>query len=174
MRATVFCHKNKGYGTKLLQECINSAKKKRMYGVAVMTIRSGGWSPKKELFTKNGFQKYDELPPNFELHALKFSDSYPDPQFHPLFMDRVSKYTNGITLFTSHQCPYMAATIQNIRSIAEEMGVNFTIHEIQDCEEAQQNGFNPYGTFHLILNGKYVTHLPGGMRDIKREIAKTT
>ena len=47
-------HKNKGYGTKLLQECINSAKEKNMNGVAVMTIKKGGWSPKKDIFIKDG------------------------------------------------------------------------------------------------------------------------
>ena len=137
-----------------------------------MTITSGGWSPKKSLFIKNGFKKYDELTPNFELHALKFSNSSPNPQFYPLSSDRLREYTDGLTVLTSYQCPYIVGTIQNIRTIAEDMGVRLTIHEIQNCEEAQQNGFNPYGTFHVILNGKYITHLPGGMRDLKRELAK--
>ena len=165
-------HKKKGYGTKLLHECINSAKEKKMNGVAVMTITSGGWSPKKTLFIKNGFKKYDELPPNYELHALKFSDFSPDPQFYPLDADRLKDYKDGFTVLTSYQCPYMAGTVQSIQSIAKDMGVNLSVHEIPDCNEAQQNGLNPYGTFHVILEGKYVTHLPGGMRDIKRELDK--
>ena len=59
--------RNKGYGTQLLKECISSAREKRMHGVSVMTITEGSWSPRKDLFVKNGFKKVDELPPNFEL-----------------------------------------------------------------------------------------------------------
>ncbi|MGD2066934.1 MAG: GNAT family N-acetyltransferase [Candidatus Bathyarchaeota archaeon] len=163
-------HKKQGYGTKLLHECIDSAKEKKMDGVAVMTITKGGWSPKKDLFIKNGFEKVDELPPNFELHALKFSESAPNPQFFPIAPDRAESYSDGFTVLTSYQCPYMVQTIKNVRALAEEMGVNFHVQEIRDCTEAQQNGFNPYGTFHILLNGKYVTHLPGGMRDIKKAL----
>jgi hypothetical protein len=143
-----------------------------MHGVAVLTIIRGGWSPKKDLFINNGFQKYDELPPNFELHALKFSNSFPDPQFHPLVSKRSQQYGDGLVVLTSYQCPYMVGAIRNIQNIAEEMGVPVTVHELQDHREAQQNGLHPYGTFHVLLNGKYVTHLPGGMRDIKRELAR--
>jgi GNAT superfamily N-acetyltransferase len=165
-------HKNKGHGTKLLQECINSAKKKGMHGVAVMTITRGGWSPKNHLFVKKGFGKCDELPPNFELYALKFSDSAPDPQFYPLSADSLEEYKDGLTVLTSYQCPYMVGTIRNLRSIAQDMDVSFAVQEMHDHKQAQQSGLNPYGTFHVILNGQYVTHLPGGSRDIKRELSR--
>ena len=165
-------HKNKGYGTKLLQECIDSARRKKMQGVAVLTITSGGWSPKKDLFVRNGFEKYDKFPPNFELHALKLSNSAPDPRFYPPSIDRIKGYADGFTVLTSYQCPYIVGTIQNIKTLAADMNVNINVREFQDCREAQQNGLNPYGTFHVILNGKYVTYLPGGMRDIKRELEK--
>jgi GNAT superfamily N-acetyltransferase len=167
-------HKNRGYGTKLLHECINSAREKKMDGVAVMTITKGGWSPKKDLFIKNGFEKVDELLPNFELHALKFSVSASNPRFYPMVPDRAERYPDGFTVLTSYQCPYMVQTIENVRALAKEMGANFHVQEIRDCKEAQQNGLSPYGTFHIILNGKYVTHLPGGMRDIKRALEEIT
>jgi hypothetical protein len=145
-----------------------------MDGVAVITITKGGWSPKKDLFIKNGFEKVDELPPNFELHALKFSDSTSNPRFYPMVPDRAERYPDGFTVLTSYQCPYMVQTIENVRTLAQEMGVNFHVQEIRDCKEAQQNGLSPYGTFNIILNGKHVTHLPGGMRDIKRALEEIT
>ena len=167
-------HKNKGYGTMLLHECINSAKEKNMHGVAVITIKKGGWSPKKDLFIRNGFKKVDELLPNFELHALNFSESSPDPKFHNFNTENLKGLGDGFTVFTSYQCPYMVGTIQSIESIAQDMGINVSVRELQDCEQAQRNGLNPYGTFHVILDGEYITHLPGGMRDIKRELARAT
>jgi L-amino acid N-acyltransferase YncA len=167
-------HKNKGYGTKLLRECINSAKEKKMDGIAVMTITKGGWSLKKDLFIKNGFEKVDELPPNYELHALKLSDSAQNPRFYPVSSDRAKNYPDGFTVLTSYQCPYMVQTIENVRNLAQQMGEDFQVQTISNCNEAQQNGMSPYATFNVILNGKHVTHLPGGMRDIKRELEKVT
>jgi len=72
-------NKRKGYGTKLLLECIKDAK--GMKGVAVVTS-NGGWLPKNKLFIRNGFENADELPPDFELYVKRFSDSAPPPRFN--------------------------------------------------------------------------------------------
>jgi len=166
-------HKNRGHGTKLLHKCITSAREKKMDGVAVMTITDGGWSPKKDLFIQNGFGKVDELP---QLRvacpeAFRFRIT---ATFLSLSPERAEMYPDGFTVITSYQCPYMAQTIENVRALAQEMDENFHVQEFRDCKEAQQNGLSPYATFHVILNGKYVTRLPGGMRDIKRELEKIT
>ena len=52
------------------------------------------------------------------------------------------------------------------------MDVNVTVKEIQDNKMAQRIGFHPYGTFHIIHEGHYITHLPGGLRDIQKEFKK--
>lgn len=165
-------HKNQGYGSQLLQESINAAKEKNMSGVAGMTIKKGGWLPKKELYLKNGFEKVDELADNYELYTFKLDDLQSQPKFYPISSDAPQKYTQGFTILSSYQCPYMTGTINAIRTLAEEIGEPVTIQEIKSYKEAQQSGLHPYGVFHVIYNGKYLTHLPGGMRDMKREIER--
>jgi GNAT superfamily N-acetyltransferase len=165
-------HKKKGYGSMLIQRCIDSAREKDMHGVVAITIKKGGWLPKKEIYLKNGFKKYDEMPPDFSLYALKFSEDKPDPRFHPPKHETLKRYGDGFTVLTSNQCPYMEGTIKSLRVLAEEMGEEVNVIQMDDFVDAQMCGLNPYGTFHVIRNEKYITHLPGGMRDIKRTLGK--
>jgi GNAT superfamily N-acetyltransferase len=163
-------HKNKGYGSILLQRSIESARRKDMYGVVGMTIKKGGWLPKDSIYLKNGFKKYDDLNDEHQLYGLKFSDEYPDPSFHPLKPEKLVQFRDGFTVITSNQCPYMVGTINSLAALADELGEELTVIEMDDYSVAQLSGLHPYGTFHTIKDGEYVSHLPGGMRDIKKAL----
>jgi GNAT superfamily N-acetyltransferase len=163
-------HKNKGYGSMLLQRCIDSAKEKELYGVVGMVIKKGGWLPKKDIYLKNGFKEYDDLNNEYQLYGIKFREDYPDPRFHPLKPEHLEKYKEGFTVISSSQCPYMSGTIESLKELAGEMGEKVKVIEMDDFTEAQLSGLHPYGTFHIIWNGEYVSHLPGGMRDIKKAV----
>ncbi len=167
-------HKKQGYGTKLLEKVIESAKKSNMDGVAVMTIREkkGGWSPKPGLFERNNFKIYDSVLDTFDLYAIKFKKNPPDPKFFPI--TKISKGNiEGTHVFVSYQCPYMVNTIESLKTLTkEEYGADVHVHEMSACEDVRKNGYHPYGTFHIIHEGHYITHLPGGMRDIQIEFNK--
>ena len=164
-------HKKKGYGTMLLQRCIDSARAKDMHGVVAITVQKGGWMPTKKIYENQRFKQVDEMEPGFSLYALKFSEDFPDPKFCPSNPEMFTKYGEGITVLTSHQCPYMAGTLDGLREYAEKHGEKLKIIEMKDPSEAQLCG-NPYGTFLVIRNGEYVTHLPGGQGFIKKEMSK--
>lgn len=162
-------HKGKGYGSLLLDRCIDSAKSKEMYGVVGMTTRKGGWLPKKNIYIKHGFKETDELD-DFQLYTLKFKEEYPDPKFYPFKPENVAKYSDGFTVLSSNQCPYIAGMIKSLETLASEIGESVNVIEIDSYHNAQQDGLHHYGTFHIIHNGEYVTHLPGGMRDLKKAL----
>jgi hypothetical protein len=63
-------HKKKGYGSRLLKQCMDDTKGRK--GVAVLTSKMGHWLPKASLFLKNGFTKADAKMSKFELYAPKF------------------------------------------------------------------------------------------------------
>jgi len=170
MLQAIWPYKKKGYGSKLLQRSIDSAKEKKMHGVVGITIEKGGWLPKKEIYLKNGFEKVDALPQNFALYAYKFSKESIDPKFHPQKPERISEYGDGFTVLTSHQCPYMENTVQSLQILADESGEELKIIEMNEFTDAQMCGLHPYGTFHVVRNGVYITHLLGGMRDIKKAL----
>lgn len=82
-------HKNKGYGSKLLEECIKDAKDQRMYGVVSMAADKGGWLSNEKLFLNNGFEKVDEIEPYFGLYAKRFSDNSPKRKFQPISDNKI-------------------------------------------------------------------------------------
>ncbi len=49
----------KGYGTQLIQKCLDDAKELDKKGVVVITNSKTSWTPSKEIFLKNDFQLID-------------------------------------------------------------------------------------------------------------------
>ena len=154
-------NKGHGYGTKLLQQCLNDAK--GMNGVAVM-VSEKTWLPKKDLFIKNGFEKVDSMPPHFELYAKQFSEKAPLPRFNPIPKSRLDRYASGVTIFKSDQCPYADGYANVVTEIAKQGGIPCRIEHIENCKEAQ-NSIDPYGTFSVLLNGKALTY-----KHVKKEL----
>ena len=152
-------YKGKGYGSLLLKECLEEAKKKNMRGVAVVT-RKGPFMAGKKLFVKNGFEVVDTAPPDFELLVKKFNKNAPTPKFKGDWGERQSQYGKGLTIIRADQCPY---TVKNVREIIEtaekEYNIKPNLIELKNCEEAQ-NSPCPFGTFCIIYNGKVIAHHP--------------
>jgi N-acetylglutamate synthase-like GNAT family acetyltransferase len=99
-------YQGKGYGSLLIEECLQDAKKEKMNGVAVVT-RKGPWLAKKELFLKNGFELVDKAPPDFELLVKKIKENVHSPKFRGDWRERLNQYSKGLTIIRSDQCPYL-------------------------------------------------------------------
>jgi ribosomal protein S18 acetylase RimI-like enzyme len=159
-------HKNKGYASKLLEECIKDAKEANMFGVVVMTAEKGGWLPNEKLFIKNGFEKVDEIAPYYGLYAKAFLETVPKPQFFPLSIDKLKEYGEGVIILYTQQCPYLPILVNDMEELAKKNNVNFQAILLKNTKEAQQNGIHPYGTFCAIFDGKILPYKPG----IKKEL----
>jgi hypothetical protein len=153
----------------LVDKVIDSAKSKNMDGVAVLTIKKGGWSPKNKLFEKMGFQRFDTVGENYELYALKLREDAPDPSFCEV---KPVMSGDGFKVFTSGQCPYMLMTVDGVKEIGAELGKDMDVVELVSREDVVEYCMDPYGVFHLTVDGAYVTPLPGGPGFIKKEIKK--
>lgn len=162
-------HKGKGYGGMLVDKAIESAKAKDMNGVAVITIKKGGWSPKKGLFEKKGFQSYDVEGENYELYALKLKEDAPDPGFCEI---KPAESVEGFRVFTSGQCPYMPMTVDGVKEMGEETGKPVEVVEMKSRDDVLMNCMDPYGVFHVLMDDVYVTPLPGGPGFIKKAVGK--
>jgi len=159
-------NKGHGYGSKLLEHCLNDAEE--MYGVAVVT--SGrGWLPGVKLFIKHGFEKVDSLPPDFELLAKRFSSNAPLPKFTKVQKVKLASYAHGITVLKSNQCPYVSSSVREIRETAKRINLPLQIKEIKNCEEAQ-NSVHPYGTFCILLDGEVLTYRPIGAKGLLKSL----
>jgi hypothetical protein len=147
--------KGKGFASSLIDECIKDAKGANMNGVAVVT-RKGPFMAKKAIFLKKGFILVDETKPDFELLVLKFNQNAADPKFKKTNLD---KYSKGLTIIRSAQCPYSVKNVNAILETAKKLKIKADLIEIKDSESAQQTPC-AFGTFCIIHNNEVISHHP--------------
>jgi hypothetical protein len=143
--------KKQGSGDKLLQIAIEDAKNQGMYGIVGMSAEKGGWVPNKKVFLKNGFAKVDEIEPNYALYAKYFDKGAPKPKFHPIDEKKRNQYSKGVNIIYTDQCPYITDLVEELKEVDKEG--RFKAIKIDTCQEAQQNGIYPYGTYCIICDG---------------------
>jgi hypothetical protein len=153
-------YKGKGWGERMLDECVNDAKNENMHGAAVVT-RKGTWMAGKELFVKNGFEMADNAPPDFELLVKKINKNAPSPKFKGDWEKRLEKYDKGLVIFTSDQCPYTAKAVKEISETAEEnYSIKPGIIELKKSRDARDKSPCAFGTFCMAYNGKLIAEHP--------------
>jgi len=151
--------KGKGYGQKLVETCIEDARGSGMKGVAVVT-RKGTWMAGSEVFLKLGFVVTDQAKPDFELMTLKFNPSSPDPKFTRGWNKTLEKYSDGLYMITSGQCPYTQKAVIEISEAAEkDFGIIPKVIRLENAAQAQEVPC-AFGSFCMIYNGKVVAEHP--------------
>jgi hypothetical protein len=147
--------KGKGHASALIDECIHEAKQAKMHGVAVVT-RKGSFMAKKDIFLKKGFCPVDTAQPDFELLAIKFDGKAKNPAFKEMSPE---KYSAGLTILRSPQCPYSVKNVDAILQTANKMRLTPALVELEDAVSAQQSPC-AFGAFCIINNGVIVSHHP--------------
>jgi ribosomal protein S18 acetylase RimI-like enzyme len=148
--------KKKGYGSCLLNECVEDARQMGKHGVA-MVASSGNWLAGKKLLLKNGFESVDQAPPSFSLLVKRFGDA-PLPSFPTDWEDRLRRFGPGLTIIRSNQCPYIESVSQMFQETAAGMGIQSQVIELKNCQEVQESAPSPYGVFNLVYDGKLVAY----------------
>ena len=142
-------YKEKGYGSLLVKECIQDAKKEGKYGVAVVTSE-GPFMAGKALFLKNSFKSVAKAKPSYEL-MIKTIKGGPLPKFRD-WEKQLSQY-KGLNIIYANQCPWVARSIKELSEIAKKKGLKLKIVELKNARQAQ-DAPSVYAVFNLIYNGK--------------------
>jgi hypothetical protein len=151
--------KGRGYASALIETCISDARALNRKGVAVIT-RSGSFMAGSDIFLKMGFNKVGSAKPDFDLLALKFDVTAPDPAFREEVLNPAKAYGPGLTIFRSPQCPYTEKNVQTILETArKKFNITPQVVEIKDHTMAQSTP-GPFGTFCMVYNGQVISHHP--------------
>ncbi len=146
-------HQRKGWGGLLVQACLDDAKRAGKNGVAVM-VRDGPWLADKRLFLANGFKPVATAPPDYELLVRKFRDTVPNPTFAGDWKRKLERYSQGLTIIRSGQCPHIAKFASEITAAAKnEYGMEAKVIDLQSASDAQ-DAPTPYAVFALIRDGQ--------------------
>lgn len=146
----------KGYGTKLINKCLQDAENQSKSGVVVVTNPETSWTPSKDIFLKNQFKLVDTAPFNFELLVYQFENSTSLPYFPTNWDERINKFEN-LTILRSFQCPYVEVATKNIIVGANELGLDVKIIDLKSREELMELSPTPYGIFSVVFKGKLIT-----------------
>ena len=152
-------YKGKGYGSQLIEACEKDASGQQMHGVAVVASKST-WMAKKDVFLQRGYELTEEAAPHYQLLVKRFRDNVPVPRFAGDWQEKLARYSDGLTILHSDQCPYVIKAMDEIPTVARnEFGIEPEIVKLPDCRSAQDSP-NPYGIFSVVWNGELVADHP--------------
>lgn len=142
----------KGYASKLIDSCIEDAKKQQKSGVIVITNANSSWVPSKQIFLKHNFKEVEQVPNGFELLVYKFKNA-PNPYFPNDWDKRLASYQE-LTIFRTPQCPFVDIATDNVVEAAKKLGIHAEIIDVQNREELVRLSPTPYGVYGVIYKGK--------------------
>lgn len=152
--------KNIGNGSLLVKECEKEAKRKGMKGVCTLTS-NGTFMADKRLFLKNGYTEIASLE-HFELLVKKYDEAAKNPELIDWTKTR-DQYV-GWHLIYADQCPWHDKSVNDLKPIALENGIDLHVKRITSSREAKQAP-SGYGVYSLIHDGKLLAdHYISGTR----------
>lgn len=164
--------KKKGYGTQLLDLCLEDARAAGMRGVAVVSSR-GNWLAHEKVFIKNGFEKVDATPPAFDLLATSFEDG-PDSSIprEPLFPrdwdERCARFGEGVNVVYADQCPYMQDAVQHAVDSFAVRGLDANVEKLETSEDVRKRSPTAYGVYGIVWDGKLFSYHYLGKKELRR------
>ena len=148
--------KGRGFGARLLDECVRDAKKAGMAGVAMVTSE-GTWLAGKKLLLKEGFKAVAEAPPSFTLMVKSFKNA-PLPSFPQDWEARARRFGTGLTVFRTDQCPYIEDATKILLEAAAEKGIMSRVVDLKTAAEVRRLSPSPYGAFNVVLDGRLLSY----------------
>lgn len=147
----------KGYGSLLLQECLEDARAMGKKGVVVMSsqVKKPFLSDPRYLKHK-GFRIGDTAQPFYELLYLPFEEGSEPPRFKPCAKSGPIQ-EDGLMLCYSHQCPFSEKYALLIAETAHKKGIPIKLKKYNTKEEAQ-NAPVPSTSYSLFYNGGFITN----------------
>ena len=160
--------KGKGYGSRLLDECIQDARVEGFDGVAMLTS-SGNWLAGSDLLLKHGFEVVAQAPPSFELLTLGFRQAAL-PTLPDNWDDRLGKFGRDMTVIYTDQCPYIDRLVQAVFNAGRELGIEVRAVEFHDCEQVQKDAPSAYGVYNVVYRGALMSYHPIGRKDLIKRL----
>jgi L-amino acid N-acyltransferase YncA len=161
--------KEKGYGSRLLDACIEDARAMGRHGVAALTKR-GGHLVGQKIFVRHGFEAVDRALGAFTLVAKRFGDA-PPPAVPQDWEERQARYGEGLTVVYADQCPYFHDAVQQTLETAEEVGLQTRqAVELKSAKEVQDLAPCPYGTFGIVYDGSLLACTPLGTKRLTKRV----
>ncbi len=158
--------KKKGYGSRLLNQCVEDARQQGKHGVVMVSSR-GNWLANEKVFLKNGFENVGSAPPSFSLLVKKIKAG-PEPVFPQDWEKRLEQYSPGATIAYADQCPYMPDAVQQAVDEFAARGIQANVVRLESSAEVRAKSPTAYGVFGIVCDGKLLTYHYLGKKELRR------
>lgn len=158
--------KKKGYGSRLLNECVEDARQQGKHGVVMVSSR-GNWLANERVFLRNGFENVGSAPPSFSLLVKKVKAG-PEPVFPQDWEKRLGYYSSGVTIVYADQCPYMPDAVQQAVDALAARGIEARVVKLESSAEVRAKSPTAYGVFGIVCDGRLLTYHYLGNKELRR------
>ena len=138
-----------GLGSRLIQACVDEAKRQKRKGVAVQ-VSDGPWMAGANVYLRNGFKLVDQAD-RFQLLAKPFSNKA-TCKLRPT-ANAAADFSDGLHLVYAPQCPMLPKSVNDLTEMAAEHGLHLQVTELKTAAAAQKAP-SMYGVYALLWNGK--------------------
>ncbi len=148
--------KGKGYGKKLLQQCMKDAKE--LDGiVAISSDKKRPFMSDPKFLQHHGFEIIDDAPPFFKLWGMKSKPSASYPEIMKSAKKGVCPNKKGITAYYSNTCPFTDYyTNQLLRNYAQTRNIPLQINHLKTKEDGKKMPI-PWVINSVFYQGELVT-----------------
>jgi L-amino acid N-acyltransferase YncA len=158
--------KKKGYGSRLLDECVEDARQQGKNGVVMVSSR-GNWLANEKVFLKNGFENIGSAPPSFSLLVKKVKEG-PEPVFPQDWEERLGQYSSGVTMVYADQCPYMPNAVEHAFDEFAARGIEVQAIKFESSAEVRAKSPTAFGVFGIVCGGRLLTYHYLGKKALRR------
>lgn len=148
--------KGQGHASRLLDACLDDARRDKRKGVAMLTSE-GNWLLSRKFLARRGFEPVAEAPPSFTLMVHKFGRATP-PALPSDWEARARRFGEGLTVVRTDQCPYLDDAVRTALGEAKRRGMRSRVVELESASEVRRRAPTPYGVFAILRDGELVTH----------------
>ncbi len=141
-------YKGKGYGKKLMEYCLEDARKKGKSGVCMLGAqKQKAWLSDQSFAKKFGFETVDSAANGYELLALSFDGTVPSFALNAKKQEIESK---ELTIYYDVQCPYISQYRNRIKLYCDTNGIPVTFCQVDTLQKAKDLPcvFNNWGVFY--------------------------
>jgi len=158
--------KGNGYGSRLLEQCVQDASEMGLSGVAVLASEDT-WLTTPGFFVESGFEVVDRASPAFTLLSLRINGGE-KPSFPTNWQERIGSFGSDLTLVYADQCPYIARMKQAVHNVAESLKIQAQEVCLMSSEELQAKAPSPYGVYNVVFRGRIIATHPVGTDSLMR------
>jgi N-acetylglutamate synthase-like GNAT family acetyltransferase len=152
--------KGKGYGSRLLDKCIQEASESGFNGVSVLASEET-WLADCDFFQNSGFEITDTTGPAFSLMALSFNRDN-EPSLPTDWASRIEALGPDLTVVYSDQCPYIDRMKGAVHNVAGYLGIPAQEVYLSSSSEVQSKSPSPYGVYNIVYRDELIASHPIG------------